>query len=776
MDYIREYKSFINSHKLSGAVRIVAGITLPAILFGYFNNLSAGIAVSLGAMCVGNTDNPGPIHHRRNGMIACVIIIFIVSLLTGLLAGSRLLTGVLVFVFCFVFSMMGVYGARASSIGVNALLVMVLSIDRPLPGWESVVNALYILAGGVWYTVLSLLLYSFRPYKLVQQAMGECVEATADYLRIKASFYARDPDYDRSYKQLVDGQVDLHEKQELLRELLFKGRNIVRESTHRGRVLTMIFLDIVDLFERVMTSQQDYPILHETFDDSGLLEEFQQLILEMAVELDEIGIAIKAGKPSVETTHLSNRIRRLRESFVQYRDLHRTAENVEAFIGLRQILESIEDIGDRLHTLHGYTTYDRHLSKNAHPPVDYELFISHQDVDKKLVFENLSLRSNIFRHSLRMGIATIIGYIIPSIIGAIVPGWGAIGHGYWILLTIIVIIKPAYTLTKRRNFQRLMGTLAGGLTGLLILYFIKDRDVLFVLMILFMIGTYVFIRTNYLICVTLTTPYVLLLFHLLYPTDFRAILTDRVIDTAIGSAIAFIANIFIMPSWEREQIGDHMVKIIEANAAYFRDVAGAFLGQPVGVTQYKLSRKKAFVALANLTDAFGRILSEPKGRGQDQSGRMHQFVVSNHMLTSHIATLAYYGEPERGAGGGEALAGPVAERMGDPLADAVVYQPVVEEIEARLENTTLWLKGEVAVGEDITTAVTIPAREGLRMLNDRMNGLVERRKAELDQGTTESATRRQLSAFKPIVDQFNFIDTVSVNIEKLSKELGGGAN
>jgi len=772
MDYIREYKSFINSHKLSGAVRIVAGITLPAILLGYFNNLSIGIAVSLGAMCVGNTDNPGPIHHRRNGMIACVIIIFIVSLLTGLAGGSRLLTGVLVFVFCFVFSMMGVYGTRASSIGVNALLVMVLSIDRPLPGWQSLINAVFILAGGVWYTVLSLLLYSFRPYMLVQQAMGECVEATADYLRIKASFYARNPDYNKSYKHLVDRQVDLHEKQELLRELLFKGRNIVQESTHRGRVLTMIFLDIVDLFERVMTSQQDYPMLHETFDDSGLLEEFRQLILEMAVELDEIGIAIKAGKPSVETTHLSNGIRRLRESFVQYRDRHRTAENVEAFIGLRQILDSIEDIGDRLHTLHGYTTYDRRLSKDLYKPEEYELFISHQDVDKKLVFESLSLRSNIFRHSLRMGIATVIGYIIPSIIGAIVPGWRAIGHGYWILLTIIVIIKPAYTLTKRRNFQRLMGTLAGGLAGLLILFFIHDRDVLFVLMILFMIGTYVFIRTNYLICVTLTTPYVLLLFHLLYPTDFRAILTDRVIDTAIGSAIAFIANMFIVPSWEREQIGDYMVQIIEANAAYFRDVAGGFLGRPVGVTQYKLSRKKAFVALANLTDAFGRILSEPKRRGQDQSGRMHQFVVSNHMLTSHIATLAYYVGPGPGGQGGNAGPG----RVGDELADPGTYQPVVEEIETRLENTNLWLKGEVAVGENITTAVPIPAREGLRMLNDRMNGLVERRKAELDQGTTESPTRKQLSAFKPIVDQFNFIDKVSVNIEKLSKELGTGSS
>jgi uncharacterized membrane protein YccC len=120
MDYIRTYKSFINSHNLSDAVRITVGIILPAVVLGYFNYLSAGIVVSLGAMCVGNADNPGPIHHRRNGMIACILILFAVTLLTGLASSSPLLTGILVTIFCFVFSMMGIYGSRASSIGVNA--------------------------------------------------------------------------------------------------------------------------------------------------------------------------------------------------------------------------------------------------------------------------------------------------------------------------------------------------------------------------------------------------------------------------------------------------------------------------------------------------------------------------------------------------------------------------------------------------------------------------------------------------------------------------------
>jgi uncharacterized membrane protein (TIGR01666 family) len=744
MDYIREYKSFINSYNLSGAVRITFGILFPAMLMGYFNDLPAGIVVSLGAMCVGNTDNPGPIHHRRNGMIACILIIFAVTLLTGFASGSSLLMGCFVFIFCFVFSMMGIYGSRAGSIGVNALLIMVLNIDRRHQGSDIFLNAVYVMAGGIWYTVLSLLLYSIRPFKLVQQALGDCVQATAAYLRIKASFYGTEVDYDKSYRQLVEEQIEIHEKQELVRELLFKSRDIVKDSTPVGRILVMIFLDIVDLFERVMTSHQDYPSLHEQFDGKPVLEEFRQLIMDMAAELDGIGIALKSGKPSVETGFLALRIRQVKESFNRFRDEHRKASNVEGFIGLRHILDSIEDIADRLHTLHGYTSYDPDLSISAGSRVEYEQFVSHQDISQKLLLDNLSLKSNIFRHSLRVSIATIVGYLISRFL--------PFGHGYWILLTIIVILKPAYSLSKKRNYERLTGTLAGALTGLLIIYFINDRTTLFVLMIVFMIGTYTFLRTNYLLCVTLMTPYVLLLFHLLYPADFRGIISDRVIDTFIGSGIAFLANIFLIPSWEHEQIGNDMFRIIEDNRRYFITISGAFLGKAATVTQYKLSRKHAFVSLANLSDAFNRMLSEPK-RKQKDARQMHQFVVSNHMLTAHIATLSYYAQP---------LAGKYASPD---------FLPVIQAISGRLENAGAVLRPQNAVSGETVRGEQAVGKEGLRELNDKVNSLVRDRQSELEQGITDSDTRIQLSALKPIADQFNFIAKVAADLEKLSQSL-----
>ena len=465
---------------------------------------------------------------------------------------------------------------------------------------DVLINALYVLCGGVWYTVLSLLLYSFRPYKLTQQALGDCIQSTADFLRIKASFYDNDTDYDKNYQVLLEQQVSVHEKQNLVRELLFKSRDIVKESTHTGRILVMIFLDIVDLFERVLSSQQDYRSLHRSFDKVDILKRFHQLLFEMADELNEIGIAVKSGKASEENNSLSKHIKELRSYFDKFRDENRTASNIEDFINLRHILEGIEDIGDRLHILHSYTTYDQLLGKKPVQKVDYEQFITHQDINFKLLRDNFSLHSNIFRHALRVSIATIIGYVVSKFF--------PFGHSYWILLTIIVILKPAYSLTKKRNYDRLLGTIAGAAIGLTILYFTKEKDVVVIFMIVFMIGAYSFMRTRYLVFVLLMTPYILLLFYLLNPQNFRTIISDRVIDTGIGSAIAFLANIFVAPAWEHEQFTDYLVTMIEANTTYFMDVTGSFTGKPSSIIQYKLSRKQAFVALANLSDAFNRML------------------------------------------------------------------------------------------------------------------------------------------------------------------------
>ena len=50
---------------------------------------------------------------------------------------------------------------------------------------------------------------------------------------------------------------------------------------------------------------------------------------------------------------------------------------------------------------------------------------------------NLTLNSSIFRHSLRMALACMVGFIVAK-------SFPLGHHSYWILLTITVLIKPGY--------------------------------------------------------------------------------------------------------------------------------------------------------------------------------------------------------------------------------------------------------------------------------------------------------------------------------------------
>ena len=105
MDYIKKYKSFINSHHLSEGLRITAGVLLPALAFSYFNMFSVGIVVSLGALFVSVTDSAGPIHHRQNGMAVCIAGIVIATIIIGFATQSPFFLALFLCVGCFFFSM-----------------------------------------------------------------------------------------------------------------------------------------------------------------------------------------------------------------------------------------------------------------------------------------------------------------------------------------------------------------------------------------------------------------------------------------------------------------------------------------------------------------------------------------------------------------------------------------------------------------------------------------------------------------------------------------------
>ncbi len=738
MDYINEYRRFINSHYLADGVRISIGVLLPSVILGYFGELQTGIILSLGAGSASITDNPGPIHHRRNALFICCGIMFFVPLLVGICLQQTWLFMILLPLLCFFFSMIGVYGARVTSIGIAAMVVMVMTMRQAPEGRQIIFFAAYIFAGGLWYTLLSLVLYSIRPYKLLQQLSGEYILAASRYLRARAEFYVADAIMNNSYEELMQAQVQVQQKQELLAELLFKTRSMVKESTHTSRILMMVFLDVSDLLERTMASHLEYKKLHEYFADTTILTEYRQLILSLANELDEIAISLSSGRASDYDERIDKNLVEKREHLQQLRLKLLNPTNLEGFISLRHILDSIDDIAARIRTLHQYTSYDRNLRNIKINAPDPSKYVTRQTVDPQQFWSNFSLQSNIFRLSLRLAIAAVVAYII----GRILP----FGHSYWIVLTVIVILKPGYSLSKIRNIQRLVGTFLGVGIGGFILYFVESTTAISVLLILSITGAYSFIRWKYTVGVVFITLYLLFAFYILSPGTFSGVMEDRLVDTIIASIIGFFASVLLPPVWEREKIGEPMKNVIADITNYYESVAYVFTGQLYNKEVSAEERKHAWVSLANVSDAFNRMLSEPKSKRRD-SKEFHRFVVLSHMLVSHMATLTYYADSLK------------------PEYVSEDYTPLIKASIAELTTA-----GKLLENPDFTISSKSPDNPQA-LLDKKINALMQTRQQELQQGQMESGIKKYLSTFKSITDQFYFIYKTAQDLQKICKKV-----
>jgi uncharacterized membrane protein YccC len=298
---------------------------------------------------------------------------------------------------------------------------------------------------------------------------------------------------------------------------------------------------------------------------------------------------------------------------------------------LRNIEVNVENIFLRLKKIKGYFE-ERKQEKLVKNDIQTTFFISHQDYSWAVLEDNLNLKSENFRHALRVSGLMLLGFVIAQSFHFL--------HSNWILLTIMVIMKPAYSLTKERNLDRLVGTIGGAIIGMIILNNVTDNRWLFAILVVCMLGTYSFQRKTYLVSVVFMTPFILILFDFL-GIGSRALLIERVYDTVIGGGIAFVGSYVLLPHWEHEKFRKTLVEMLEANMAYYHQVSQWYFGENYQRVPYKIVRKEVFVRSANLASAFQRMFSEPKHK-QVSINEINKFSVLNHLLSSYIATLALY--------------------------------------------------------------------------------------------------------------------------------------
>jgi uncharacterized membrane protein (TIGR01666 family) len=505
---------------------------------------------------------------------------------------------------------------------------MIFMMDKALAPSEVLMYSGTILLGGIWYMLFSLIFFGIRPYRAAQQTLGENVADIAKFLRIKAEFYNTNSNIDENYRKLVSQQIQVSQHQDAVRELLFKSRVMVRESTGAGRILVLTFVDLVDMFEQIMATHYDYSEIRERFGDTGILNEIARIVHHMADELDDIAYIVLSNTRHRHVMDFNIELEKLKLKIDSIgKDQQETSNLV-----LKKILINLRNLSESINNIYNYYNAKNALkSTEIKGEIEYSQFVTHQDYAPHIFWDNLTLGSAAFKHALRVALVCLVGFITAK---TIAQGH----HSYWVLLTIIVILKPGFSLSKQRNYQRLIGTIGGGVIGILILNFIPNTIVQFIFLMVFMVGAYSFQRLNYVVSVIFMTPYVLILFKFL-GVGLLNVAQERILDTLIGSSIAFIASYLIFPTWEFEMIEETLREVVVANINYLVAIAESISDKVVGITAYKLARKDVYVKSANLSATFERMTSEPKSK-QRNVKEVHKFVVLNHILSSYITTIA----------------------------------------------------------------------------------------------------------------------------------------
>jgi len=652
---IASLRNFFYSHYFFGGVRQGVGMLLPVlVLGGIFGEYAIGLIATFGAQCVAIIDQPGgPQRHRTNEMLGGATLGVLTVIITGLASTYPLLTWIVVVVQCFIFSMFSVFGKRGGLIGFAGLLLMTLTMHTPLSPNEVWLHATCTLGGALFYLAFSNLFSRLLWLREERQSMSLALQATADYVSARAAFYDETVDLDDAYRTLIARQSAVTEKHQSARDMVLRAlpRGKGWGDRHRVAIWNM-FVDMLSLLDTLVATHTDYGMLRRELAGNDILLFMRDALTKMAIELERQALAVSQGKPVIrrsstkaELRAIEYEIEQLKKGGLGERDPETLALIIQILRRMRTAARTIERLSD-----HTAASPDAKPTQTLRIGKSLTRFLSRQEFRFGMLTSNLRLDSPHFRYAIRVMLAAAVAMTLTG--RWLTPEYSA--HNYWVMLTIIIIMKPGFALTRQRNVWRLMGTLIGCALALGLFTLTTQPGVLFLALLFACVIGNSLVQINYMGSAICNTLFVVLVFHFVSPaTVSLEVIGERALDTVIGCVLALLCS-YVLPWWESAftaplaraamaanrdylQAGLRYVKAMQAQS---NPEAAATTGETAPSVveadlQWRLARKNVHIAFSNFAEAFYRMMSEPKSH-QLNVPEINNLLIQNHILASQI--------------------------------------------------------------------------------------------------------------------------------------------
>lgn len=733
---IYRVKKFADSTNFTNALKVTTAAVIPVFVMNYLGHFEIGFTIALGAFLTYPSDIPSNLKHKINGLLVAALIVAGCNLLVNFLHPYIWILYPVLCVLIFFLSMISVYGQRATMVSFSGLLSTALAFGHIHTGVEMLRYSGLMLIGGIFYLLVSLIFNFIRPKRYVELQIADCIKLTAKYMKLRGDLWNADADKSKIIEKQLNLQVEINVIHENLREILMRNRT--SGTSNQNRKMLIVFISLLEILELALSTSFDHNKLHQKFEGyPKVLSTYQTLAYNLAATLKQIGKSIENSKKYVSKHALFKDLEALEKVIADY----------EQELGKENAAEGVYMLSNMLHyaqkQIEKIKTIERAFSLSivykdfkGERNKDMEKFLAPMYYPISTLIENLSFSSTIFRHSLRLTITILIGFVI----GQFLP----FQNVYWILLTIVVIMRPGYGLTKQRSFHRMIGTVAGGLIAFAILSLIHNNIIIGSLAIVSMILGYSFTQINYKIGATFVTIYVVFVYGIITP-NIADVVQYRILDTLVGTGLTFLANYFFWPSWEFISIPLFLKKSIEANRNYLNEISLFYNHKGDVTTSYRLARKNAFIEIGNLMASFQRMSQEPKSK-QKELPQIYKLVVLNHTLLSSLASLGTYIQSHKTYSASEAF--------------NVVVNTVIKNLDSAIKLLNL----------ESSVALSDAENEELAM---RFTELKNIRAKELKEGniSEDEEFNLKMQEAQLVIEQLILLTNLSESIVQASKKL-----
>ena len=601
---------------IENGMAVSLGMAVVGLGTALFFGRDVAIQAAMGALCASVVDQPGPQAIKTKMFALAIGGTTALTVLTILALDAPWRMGLLVAAMSFVTGLISAYGRRAIGLGVAAVLALLFGMAAPGSTpmlWHTAVFA----AGGIGYAGFSLLMGAVLDERNRKLFLGEAIRAFGAYVAAKAELYDPRTRPRLAEQALIEAHAVFVERLQAARDMIFTGKR----TANRMRWMAAL-IALLDCFDFVLSSDADIETLRQSV-HRHLMRRLGALTADIAEYAQELALAlvtpgavvIFAGHESQLQT-IGEDVRRLEQAAAggseplelsAFRSTwHKLTQTMSRLRRLTEIINASEPAQAKL------------------PNVDLSLFLQIESMNPRLLLAQMTLSSPVLRYAIRLTLAMSCGYLITLLL----PG---MLHGGWVLLTTMLIMRASYSITKQRRNDRIVGTVLGCVVAAILVH-TMPQGWLFLPMLVTVGSAHAFATVDFRVTALSASITALLSLHFLAP-ETGAIFLERIFDTLIGAGLAWLFS-FLLPSWEWRNVG----KLVTAKVNADRKWAALALTRQRNDQAYRLARKHAHDATANLSMTVRRLVDEPQVDRRALVA-LNDLLGANYLFASDLASM-----------------------------------------------------------------------------------------------------------------------------------------